>query len=490
MRTLLAGVVATLLLASAQTAQASNYCGAASYRCCPTKACAPVGSYSACKVERQTCYKTVYDTVWEPVEQTCMKTVYETVCEDVPVTCYKLVTETCEREEKYTVCKPVVETSYREHKYCVMKPVWETCEKTCTYTVRKPVWETVERECRRVVMKPVIETCERECRRTVMKRVVETVNRERCYTVMKPVTECRTVRRDMGHWTMQPLRKPGLPIPKLAPTCWGVPKVCWTPGPCITMYRPKWCPNICERQVTRTRYVPQVVRENCPVQVCRYVPETIVEKVPYKTCKWVREVIVTKVPERRCKWVEETCEKKYPVRTCKWVREEKVCKVPVRTCKMVRETCVRKVPYCVTKKVAYKTTKRVSRCVAKQVPVTYTTYVCKRVPRQVCYETCRVVPSPCSPCNTGCKPKLGLSRLFNGLRLWTPRMMWSPWKRGHKCSSCGTAPCGTGCATGNCPLTHTGPIIETHETAKPVEAAPEPEKEAAPADTPVKTNDA
>ena len=47
-------------------AQANNYCGAASYNCCPTAACAPTACYTTCRVERETCYRTVYDTVQEP----------------------------------------------------------------------------------------------------------------------------------------------------------------------------------------------------------------------------------------------------------------------------------------------------------------------------------------------------------------------------------------------------------------------------------------
>ena len=65
---------------------AGGYCGAAGYRCCPQSACQPTACYSTCKIERQTCYRTVYDTVYEPQQYTCYRTVYDTVYENRLVT--------------------------------------------------------------------------------------------------------------------------------------------------------------------------------------------------------------------------------------------------------------------------------------------------------------------------------------------------------------------------------------------------------------------
>ena len=59
---LLAGAMAALAVLQGTSAEA-GYCGACSYNCCPPAACQPAACYTACRVERQTCYRTVYETV-------------------------------------------------------------------------------------------------------------------------------------------------------------------------------------------------------------------------------------------------------------------------------------------------------------------------------------------------------------------------------------------------------------------------------------------
>jgi hypothetical protein len=232
-RFFLAGIAAAVMAFSASQAQA-NYCGAASYQCCPPAACQPTCCYTACRVQRKTCYRTVYETCYQPEQYTVNKTVYETVYEDRQQTCYRNVTETQCREEPYTVRKPVMETSCREETYQVQKPIWETSYKECCYTTAKPVWENCERECRRTVLKPVWENCERECRRTVMRPVTETINQERCYIVMRPVTTYRTVSEDQGCWTTQKVCIPGPVVPRLVcDPCCG-PRICMVRCPGVT----------------------------------------------------------------------------------------------------------------------------------------------------------------------------------------------------------------------------------------------------------------
>ena len=402
-----AGVVAALALVSASDAEAGWFCGAASYRCCPVSACQPSCCYTACKVERQTCYRTVYDNVCEPQEFTYNKTIYETVCEDRQLTCYRTVNETHFREQNYTVCRPVYETSCREERYQVSRPVWETSYYERNYTVCRPVYEESVRECRRVVCRPVCETVERECRRTVMHRVVETVNHERCYTVMKPVTTYRAVRQDCGHWETRTCYHPGPVVPRVVcDPCCG-PRVCMTQCPGFTTCHKVWCPQIVERQVACTSYCPQVVREQCPVQVCRMVPECVVERVPVQVTRLVREEVVDRIPVRTCRLVHETRTCRVPVRTCRMVCEEKVRQIPVTTCRMVHETRTCRVPYCVSTQVPYTVTHRVAHCVPRNVTETCTRMVSRCVPRQVAYEVCRVVPvtvcpdSSCSTCADG-----------------------------------------------------------------------------------------
>jgi hypothetical protein len=244
-----------------------------------------------------------------------------------------------------------------------------------------------------------------------MRPVTETVMQERCYTVMRPVTTYRTVTEDRGCWTTQRVCIPGPVVPRLVcDPCCGV-RVCMVRCPGIQTCRRVWQPNVVCRQIPCTTYCPQVVRQQCPVQVCKYVPECVVEKVPYRTCKMVCEEIVEKVPVRTCRWVRETHTQRVPVRTCRMICETQTRKVPIQTCRWVEETCTRKVAFCVTKQVPYTVTERVAHCVAKCVPETCTRMVAKCVPRQVAYEVCRMVPvtvcpnacgTPgCSDCATG-----------------------------------------------------------------------------------------
>ena len=108
---------------------AAGLCGAGSYECCPTPACAPSGDYHAGK-NATTCLKTVQEVVYDKQEVTCTKTVYDTVCEQVPVTRTKHVYETHWRECQSVVCRPVVERSYKTCTFTVCKQV-PVCESGC-----------------------------------------------------------------------------------------------------------------------------------------------------------------------------------------------------------------------------------------------------------------------------------------------------------------------------------------------------------------------
>ena len=97
-KTLALALAAVAMLAVNDSAQACRYFGAASYNCCPTTACQPTACYTACRVERKTCYRTVYDQVMEPQQYTAYRTEYETVYEDKQETCYRMVNETVYRD--------------------------------------------------------------------------------------------------------------------------------------------------------------------------------------------------------------------------------------------------------------------------------------------------------------------------------------------------------------------------------------------------------
>ena len=280
--------------------------------------------------------------------------VYQTVYEQQQVTAYRIEYETVYDEQQVTTYKPVWETQYRDNSYNRVSYLPETAEREEQYTVLRPVWETHERD---------------ECY-TVSKPVYETAYRAECRTVMQPVTTCQTRYVDQGCFVEQTVLKPGMPHNRLT----------WQPGGCATdpatgavAYRSPglywvqipggryevqrvWKPNVVAQQVQQTNYVPQVVTEQVPVQVCRYQQEQVCKKVPYQVCRMVPEPCVRKVQYTTYKQVVERVEQQ----------------VPVQVCKMV----------------AFQETVRVPRCVEKRIPVTYT----YSVPRVVC---CRVPVDPC-----------------------------------------------------------------------------------------------
>src|SRR5262245_50094036 len=129
MMTRCAGLIAGLAVAcglGGQTAEASGYCGAGCYSCCPTTACQPAACYTTCRVERRQCMRTIREVVYDQQEVQCQRTEFDTVYEDRPVTCYRLVTERKERECQRQVCRPVWECGEREERTTVCRPVWET----------------------------------------------------------------------------------------------------------------------------------------------------------------------------------------------------------------------------------------------------------------------------------------------------------------------------------------------------------------------------
>ena len=73
MKKLLAMAAFCVATALSQQAFASGYCGAATFNCCPTVACQPSSCYTTCKIERQKCKKTVYDTVWVSSEDSIIR---------------------------------------------------------------------------------------------------------------------------------------------------------------------------------------------------------------------------------------------------------------------------------------------------------------------------------------------------------------------------------------------------------------------------------
>ncbi|MFM7865849.1 MAG: hypothetical protein ACKPHU_16660, partial [Planctomycetaceae bacterium] len=82
--------LACLVLVVRGSVASAGICGAGTYRCCPVAACAPAASYTACRVQTVTAWKTVCETVYEPEEYTTKKVVYEPVYEAVEQTTYRV----------------------------------------------------------------------------------------------------------------------------------------------------------------------------------------------------------------------------------------------------------------------------------------------------------------------------------------------------------------------------------------------------------------
>lgn len=206
-------------------------------------------------------------------------------------------------------CAPACDVVYDLKQVTCYRTVFETAYREVRCKVNRVVYETATRECRDTVCRFVTDFVERQQCCTVMKPVFETVQQPRCRIVCEPVTTYCTVCQDQGHWEMRP-----------APSCGGC-------GNCQACCR-VWVPNIVQKQVPVTRYVPRTIREVVPVRLCRFVPETVqrtvkvpivrtvsqevVRKVPYVTCRTVCEEVVRKIPYCTCRQVPYTVQVKVP----------------------------------------------------------------------------------------------------------------------------------------------------------------------------------
>jgi hypothetical protein len=171
--------------------------------------------------------------------------------------CYES-TSCCEAPVQYcTVMKTCREVVYQQQQH--------TCYRTCYDAVCEQKTVTAVRY--------VPETHYRQCVETYCRPVYETAEREVCYTVCQPVTEMRTVRVCSGHWETQPV-----------PTC--APAACTPCGPAAAVQTCQvWKPEIIEKQVPCTRYVPQTMTKKVPYTTCRMVTEQRTHQVPYTVCR-------------------------------------------------------------------------------------------------------------------------------------------------------------------------------------------------------------
>src|ERR1700722_18070339 len=134
MKRLVLGLMGAVLVCAGPlggSAQAGLFCGAGGYGCCPAPSCQPSCGCTSFKIERQTCYRTVYERVCHPETYTVNTTVSETVYDHHPETCYRCEYKPEYKDQQYTVCKPICETSYRTETYNTYHTVTETKYREC-----------------------------------------------------------------------------------------------------------------------------------------------------------------------------------------------------------------------------------------------------------------------------------------------------------------------------------------------------------------------
>lgn len=194
-------------------------------------------------------------------------------------------------------CAPCVQYDvvYETREIQCSRTVYETAYRACTFNRCRNVYETVYRECPDVVCRTIYETAEKPYTCTVMKAVYSTVQRPQCRVVCEPVTTWCTYCVDMGHWEKK-----------------AAPDGCCAPCPV-------WVPNVVQKKVPVTRYVPKTVTEMVSVPVCHLVPEQVTKVMRYPVCRVVKENIVRKIPQIVCRVVNETVTKQVPYTVCRQV---------------------------------------------------------------------------------------------------------------------------------------------------------------------------
>ena len=345
---------------------------------------------------QEVCYQYIPQTVYETRPVTVSKWVNETVYETQKVTSYKPVWQTETRERRTTVLKPVYKTKYREERHTVRRPVIEK-----TYEERRieeTSYETVTeyREQQVVVEKPVIETEYREERVLVRKPVTQTVLRTEQTTVLKPVQTVETEYVPSVAMSQQlavaPSRRQlqwmnrGYTLdPTTGSWIYQRPGLHWVRKPEIQV-QSTLVPTLAEQTVSRTRYVPETVVRQVPIQTTTYQDRIEVRKVPIQVQKMVRQTEVRKVPvtvqkpvtkirvekvpvERIVRYQDEEVVRRVPVKELTYERVEKVEPYEVQTCKWVAETREIQVPRTVRRRVDYQITQTVPRTVLKRVAV-------------------------------------------------------------------------------------------------------------------------
>lgn len=203
-------------------------------------------------------------------------------------------------------CQPCVQYDivYDVRQVQCYRTVYETAYRNCTWTVCHPVYETSYQEVPDVICRTVVDMVEQPFTCTVMRPVYRTVQQPRCRVVCKPVVAMHTYCVDQGSWQ--------------------------TPATCDPCCRPcpVWVPNIVQKQVPLTHYVPQTITEMVNVPICQLVPQVVNRVARVPVCRVEKQNIVRRVPHVSCRIVSQQVSRQVPYTVCRQVPYTVEVRVP------------------------------------------------------------------------------------------------------------------------------------------------------------------
>ncbi|HMP79249.1 MAG TPA: hypothetical protein PKD54_07345 [Pirellulaceae bacterium] len=343
-------------------------------------------------------YRWVPQVVYEDQPITASRWVTETQYETQQVTEYRGEWVDEPRQRRVVTHKPVRRERVLEERYSVLKPVTETSyeERTVQETVYQDVVEYQQRQV--IVNRPVIETIYQDQQHVVRRPVTQQYLQNEEVVTYKPQTTTQTYYLPATQQVVQPVLQPGattsglqwLPRgyyydPALGQNVFRRGGLHWTQNqaPPVLNYQATQVPVLVPQQSTQTVMVPELVRQQRPVEVTTYQDVIETRKVPVQVQRTEQVVQTETVPVTVRKPVIQQRVEKVVVPP-RYEQQEVVRRVPfvetvyepveeveyytVRVFKSVPEVREVQVPRHVQKRIEYQTTQRVARTVWMKVP--------------------------------------------------------------------------------------------------------------------------
>ncbi len=343
-------------------------------------------------------YRWVPQVVYEDQPITTSRWLTETQYETQQVTEYRGVWVDEPRSRRVVTHKPVRRERVLEERYSVLKPVTETSytERTVDEIVYENVVEYQDRQV--VVNRPVIETVYQDQSYVVRKPVTQQYLQTEDVVTYRPQTTTQTVYLPATQQVVQPVLQPGattsglqwLPRgyyydPAVGQNVFRRAGLHWTQNqaPPVLNYQVGQVPVLVPQQTTQTALVPEIVRQQRPVEITTYQDVVETRKVPVQVQRTEQVVQTERVPVTVQKPVVRQRVEKVPVPP-RYEQQEVVRRVPfvetvyepveevehytVKVFKTVPEVREVQVPRQVQRRVDYQTTQRVARTVWTKVP--------------------------------------------------------------------------------------------------------------------------